>query len=351
MANGLIEVIAPLSAGSNLPLAQLYDAALLDLDGVLYVGPAAVDGAREAVCGVRALGMKVAFVTNNASRPPEVVAAHLTELGIDAREDEVVTSAQAAAALVAELVPRGSPVLVVGGAGLEAALREFGLKPVWSAEDSPAAVVQGFAPEVGWRALTEGVYAVRAGVPWVASNLDLTVPSPRGPAPGNGTLVGVVARATGQRPLAAGKPELPLHREACRRIGASRPVVVGDRLDTDIEGANRADVPSLLVMTGITTPLDVVMAEPAHRPTWVAENLVDGLLHGHPTVDRAPGASSWRCGGWECGLNDGVIHLMGSGARIDALRALSVAAWATGAPVTRHAVSVLGHGPPSTSSI
>lgn len=349
-AIGSSEVITPLSAGSALPLAQLHDAALVDLDGVLYVGPVAVDGAREAVRDVRAQGMKVAFVTNNASRPPGVVAAHLTELGIDAHEDDVVTSAQAAAALVAELVPRGAPVLVVGGAGLDAALRELGLEPVWSAEDNPAAVVQGFAPEVGWRALTEGVHAVRAGVPWVASNLDLTVPTPRGPAPGNGTLVAVVARATGQRPLAAGKPELPLHREACRRIGASRPVVVGDRLDTDIEGANRADVPSLLVLTGITTPLDVVMAEPAHRPTWVAENLVDGLLQPHPTVELAPGPS-WRCGGWECGLNDGVIHLVGSGARLDALRVLSVAAWATGAPITRHALSILERRPLSRLDI
>lgn len=340
-------MIEPIARGSEEPLVECFDAALVDLDGVLYVGPSAVDAAPEAVRAVRAEGMKVAFVTNNASRTPEAVAEHLNELGIGAQPSDVVTSAQAAVSLVCELVPEGARVLVVGGEGLEAALLERGLRPVWSAEDHPAAVVQGFSPDVGWKALTEGAHAVREGLPWVASNLDLTVPTPRGPAPGNGALVGVIARATGHRPLTAGKPELPLHREAVRRTGAERPVVIGDRLDTDVEGANRAGVPSLLVLTGITSPVDVVMAEPAHRPTWVAENLVEGLLQPHPPVERGRGAT-WRCGGWECGLSDGVIHLMGSGSRVDALRALSIAAWDTGAPLTRHAVAVLDRrSPPS----
>ncbi|MFQ6172163.1 HAD-IIA family hydrolase [Oryzobacter sp. R7] len=336
-------MIEPLGQGSVDPLSKRFDAALVDLDGVLYVGRSAVEGAPEAVQAARRAGMRVAFVTNNASRTPEVVAEHLTELGIAAVAADVVTSAQAAATLVAELVPPGSRVLVVGGAGLEEALKERGLRPVWSADDEPDAVVQGFAPDVGWRQLTEGALAVRAGLPWVASNLDLTVPTPRGPAPGNGTLVGVVARATGSFPLAAGKPELPLHREAVRRTGSERPLVVGDRLDTDIEGGNRAGVPTLLVLTGITTPLDVVMAEPSHRPTWVAETLPDGLLRPHPPVVRRGG--TWSCGGWDCRLGDGVIHVAGAGPRIDALRALSVAAWSTGAPLTRHAVAVLDGRP------
>lgn len=338
-------MIEPLVGGSVVPLTELHDAALVDLDGVLYVGQLAVGGAAEAVSSGRSRGMKMAFVTNNASRTPEKVATHLTELGIMASDTDVVTSAQAATSLVGELVPPGSRVLVVGGEGLEAALTERGLRPVWSARDDPAAVVQGFSPDVGWRLLTEGAHAVRAGLPWVASNLDPTVPTPRGPAPGNGALVAVIAQATGRRPLAAGKPELPLHREAVRRTQASRPLVVGDRLDTDIEGANRAGVPSLLVLTGITTPLDLVMAEPAHRPTWVAENLLDGLLQPHPPVIRARNGS-WSCGGWECGLGDSAIHLTGSGTRVDALRTLSVAAWNSGAPLTRRALAVLDEGPP-----
>lgn len=341
-------MIEPLAGGSVVPLTERYDAALVDLDGVLYVGQLPVAGAAEALSKGRAQGMKVAFVTNNASRTPEKVAAHLTELGIVAAATDVITSAHAASSLVSELVAPGSRVLVVGGEGLEVALAERGLRPVWSAKDGPAAVVQGFSPDVGWRLLTEGAHAVRAGLPWVASNLDPTVPTPRGPAPGNGALVGVIARATGRRPLAAGKPELPLHREAVRRTSASRPVVVGDRLDTDIEGANRAGVPSLLVLTGITTPLDLVMAESAHRPTWVAENLLDGLLQPHPTVIRTK-SGSWRCGGWDCGLGDGAIHLTGSGTRLDALRTLSVAAWDTGAPLTRRALAVLDGGPSPTA--
>ena len=210
--------------------------------------------------------MRVAFVTNNAARTPEAVAAHLRDLGVAAEPDDVVTSAQAAATLVAERVPAGAPVLVVGGDGLRAALTERGLRPVASADDEPAAVVQGFAPDVGWTLLTEGVVAVRRGLPWVASNLDRTIPTARGLAPGNGALVGVIAAVTGATPVVAGKPELALHEEAVRRTGAQRPLVVGDRLDTDIEGANRAGADSLLVLTGVTSPGELVCAAGATAP-------------------------------------------------------------------------------------
>ena len=257
---------APLTGGSGEPLVTCYDAAFLDLDGVLYVGPDAVPGAPEAVAEARAAGMRVAFVTNNASRTPETVAAHLTTVGIPAEARDVVTSAQAAAAVVAAAVAAGSAVLVVGGDGLDAALVERGLRPVRTLSEAPVAVVQGLAPDVDWGLLAEGTYAVRAGLPWFASNLDATVPTAHGLARGNGALVGVITAATGRRPVATGKPETPLHQEAVRRTGARRPIVVGDRLDTDIEGANRAAVPSLLVLTGVTTARDVMLAEPRQRP-------------------------------------------------------------------------------------
>lgn len=336
--------LRPLRDGSRQPLVERYDSALFDLDGVLYVGAHAVSGAPEAVAAVRASGMTVAFVTNNASRTPHAVAAHLTTLGIGAAPDDVVTSAQAAATLVAEAVPPGAAVLVVGGEGLEVALTERGLSPVRRVSDHPAAVVQGFSPDVGWRLLAEGTYAVRAGLPWIASNLDVTVPTVQGLAPGNGALVEVIARATGRRPVVAGKPETPLHREAVRRTGARNPLVVGDRLDTDIEGANRAGVASLLVLTGVTTALDLVFAGPAHRPGYVCTDLWSGLADGHPPVRRHEGGG-WTCGGWVCTVADAGVALVGVGQPLDGLRALCVAVWEAGGAdpgVVHEAVGRLG---------
>ncbi len=319
----------PLVGGCERPLATCHDVALLDLDGVLYVGPDAVPGAPEAVRAAAAAGMRPAYVTNNAARTPATVAAHLRELGVPAAEEDVVTSAQAAATVLAARVPPGSRVLVVGGEGLVVAVRERGLEPVHEAGDGVAAVVQGFAPEVGWRLLAEGTYAVAAGLLWVATNMDATVPTPGGRAPGNGLLVGVVAGATGRSPDAvAGKPETPLHDESVRRTGARTPLVVGDRLDTDIEGANRAGVPSLLVLTGVSGPADLVRARPELRPTYLARDLRDGLLAAHPGVQRV--GDGWRCGGWTVTARDAAVSVEGSGDPVDGLRALCLAWWRGG---------------------
>lgn len=317
-----------LAEGTPEPLAMRYDTALVDLDGVVYIGPDVVPGAAESLARAGEAGMRVAFVTNNAARTPEAVAAHLRDLGVAAESDDVVTSAQAAATLVAQRVPAGAPVLVVGGEGLHVALTERGLRPVTSADDDPAAVVSGFAPEVGWTLLSEGTIAVRRGLPWVASNLDRTIPTARGLAPGNGALVGVIAAVTGTTPVVAGKPELPLHQEAMRRTGAQHPLVVGDRLDTDIEGANRAGVDSLLVLTGVTSPGEVVCAAAPLRPSYVAEDLESGLLAPHAPVQERDGA--WTCGGWTAQRAGETWSVEGAGARIDALRALCAGAWSQG---------------------
>jgi glycerol-1-phosphatase len=319
-------VSEPLVQGSAAPLATRHDVALLDLDGVLYVGPDAVPGVADSLARAGELGLRCAFVTNNASRTPKRVAEHLGELGIPAGASDVVTSAQAAARLVADRVRSGARVLVVGGEGLVAALREHGLDPVTAFGDDVEAVVQGFSPDLGWRLLAEGSYAVAAGRPWVVSNLDATVPTPRGMAPGNGQLVGVVQATTGRSPDAvAGKPELPLHEEAVRRSGARRPLVVGDRLDTDIEGAVRAGTPSLLVLTGVTQPHDLLLAAPQRRPTYLANGLRDGLLEPHPAVTRD--GDAWACGTARVTRRDGALRCEGD-ERLDALRALAVLWWA-----------------------
>ncbi len=205
----------------------------------------------------KAAGLHLAYVTNNASRTPAAVAELLRSMDVPARAADVVTSPQAAARLLAGKLPPGAPVLVIGSLALRMAVRERGLRPVSSASDGPLAVVQGYAPGIDYQALAEGGLAVRAGALFVATNADSTLPGPRGIQPGNGSLLRVIAHATGVEPVIAGKPELPLHRESIIRTGARHPLVVGDRLDTDIEAAGRAATDSLLVFTGVSRPAEL----------------------------------------------------------------------------------------------
>jgi HAD superfamily hydrolase (TIGR01450 family) len=312
--------------GSTDPLDTAYDVALLDLDGVVYLGGTAIPGAAQALRKAESAGMRLAYVTNNAFRTPAAVAALLTSFGAPATAPDVVTSAQAAARLLAERLPAGAPVLVIGGTGLRMAVRERGLRPVSTVADRPQAVVQGYSPDVGYSVLAEGGLAVAAGALFVATNGDLTLPSRRGRQPGNGSLVQVIATATGVQPLVAGKPEPPLHRESVLRTGAKHPLVVGDRLDTDIEGARRVSADSMLVLTGVTDPADAVLASPSQRPTYLAEDLA-GLLEPHPDVTSLDGAFS--CEGWTARWAQEHLELTGDGERIDGLRALCAAAWAT----------------------
>ncbi|MEV7615700.1 HAD hydrolase-like protein [Streptomyces sp. NPDC089799] len=312
-------------AGSGQRLHQAYDTALLDLDGVVYAGGEAIAYAVASLGTARAEGMHLAYVTNNALRTPEAVAGHLTELGIPTEAAEVITSAQAVARLIAEQVPAGSRVLVIGGEGLRVALRERGLVPVESADEDPAAVVQGYGgPDLAWGRFAEASYAIARGVPWFASNTDLTIPGARGIAPGNGAAVEVVRIATGAEPQVAGKPLTPMHRETVLRTGAERPLVVGDRLDTDIEGAFNGGVDSLLVLTGVTDAAQLLRAEPRHRPTYVDRDL-RGMLTGQPEVSGE--GAGFRCGGWTAVAADGVLGLRGEGDPMDGLRALCAAAW------------------------
>ena len=182
---------------STEPLSTVYDVALLDLDGVVYLGGTAIPSAAAALKKAVAAGQRLAFVTNNAYRTPAAIAAQLTGLGVPASPEDVVTSAQAAARLLAERLAPGTPVLVIGGAGLRIAVRERGLRPVTVAAARPAAVVQGYSPDIGYAHLAEGALAIEAGALFVASNADRTLPTPRGRQPGNGALIQVIATATG----------------------------------------------------------------------------------------------------------------------------------------------------------
>jgi len=322
--------------GSELPLSEAYDVALLDLDGVVYVGRRGIPGAAEALEKARAAGQRRAFVTNNASRTPAAVSALLNDVGVPASPEDVVTSAQAAARLLSERLPAGSPVLVVGGMGLRHALYQRGLRPVSTAAERPAAVVQGYDLRLAYGLIAEGAKAVSNGALFVGSNGDLTIPGGDGPPqPGNGALMQVIRTATGVDPIVTGKPERPLHHESILRTGAERPLVVGDRLDTDIEGAYNGEADSLLVFTGVTDHLAALTARLEHRPTYFAADL-SGLLVPHPEV--AQDAAGYRCGGWTARWDDDRIALSGEGDPYDGLRALAAAAWREETPAAPDAV-------------
>ena len=280
---------------SEEPLAGAYDLAMLDLDGVVYIGGEAVPGAAGHLADARKAGMRLAFVTNNASRPADDVASHLRDLGVEAETDDVVTSAQAAARILRDRFGEGAAVALLGGRGLETALRAETLVPVAVGDDA-VALVSGYGPDVLWRDVMRAAVLVRDGLPWVASNTDLTIPTTYGTAPGHGVLVGLLSEFSDVQPVVAGKPERPLLDETIRRVGGNRPLMVGDRLDTDIDGAINADCESLLVMTGVTDLTQLVAVPAGRRPTYVAPDL-GGLLeaHGSPTVtDGVAEQGGWR---------------------------------------------------------
>jgi HAD superfamily hydrolase (TIGR01457 family) len=251
-----------------------HDVLLCDLDGVVYAGEHAIEGAVETLRELDALGVPVAYVTNNASRSPESVAEHLNSFGLSVDGEQVFGSATAGVALLDdELGGRTARVLVVGSDYLRGLVAGAGHEVVESAAEHPEAVIQGFDPMVGWKDLAQAAFAVRSGARWVATNTDLTIPRAEGIAPGNGALVEAVSRATGSVPVAAGKPEPVLFRMAAERLGGRRPLVVGDRLDTDVLGGNRAGFDTVLVLTGVDDRRTTRAASPDQQPTWILEDL------------------------------------------------------------------------------
>ncbi|MDQ6935964.1 MAG: HAD-IIA family hydrolase [Actinomycetota bacterium] len=319
---------------SDTPLAKAYDLAVLDLDGVVYVGARAVPGAAQALADARSAGMQTAFVTNNAARTPQQVAEHLSELGIEVAVVDIVTSAQAAAGLLSRQLPEGSGVFVIGGEGLSAALAERGLRPLVEADEEPRAVVQGYGPDMPWRQVVAGAMLVKAGLPWVATNTDMTLPTVSGIGPGNGTLVRLVAEFAGREPVVAGKPERPLLKETLERTGGFRPLMVGDRLDSDIAGAHSMDWDSLLVLTGVTGLAELVAAPAGERPSYIGTDL-HALGQAHPVPNTHGGHA--ELGNWSARVDDGRLVVTGSGSDQDWWRVVAATSWThldhTGSPV------------------
>ncbi|MGH3758659.1 HAD-IIA family hydrolase [Actinophytocola sp.] len=290
-------------------LLDHYDALLFDLDGTVYRGDAAIDGAAEAVDATHRRGVGVRFVTNNASRGPDEVAGHLSGIGIPATPDEVSTSAQAAAKLLAGKT--SGTVLVVGSPALEREVALAGLTPTRTADDV-AAVVQGLSKELTWGDLAEATVALNAGALWVACNIDPTLPTERGMLPGNGSFVAALRTATGREPIVAGKPATPLMDEAVRAANADHALAIGDRLDTDIAGAAAVGLDSLLVLSGVTTPAELLASD--LKPTYLAADV-------HAVTEEPGRLAIGEKPGWK--IDDGVVG--GDGDPLDLLRALCAA--------------------------
>jgi glycerol 3-phosphatase-2 len=305
-------------------LAQEHDCLLLDLDGTVFRGQEPTTGAVDTLAAVTS---RTLYVTNNASRSSDEVAQHLRAMGFAAVADDVVTSAQSAAHLLADRLPAGAAVLIVGTESLAAEIESVGLKPVRQWSDDPVAVVQGHSPETAWPDLAEAALAIRGNAFWVAANVDRTLPSERGLLPGNGSMVAALQAATDREPTVAGKPQPTLLTDALSRGDFRNPLVVGDRLDTDIAGANAAGLPGLLVLSGVSTASEAVRAVVGERPNYIAADLrslydrADGLRVGpHP---------AWRV---EIGEAAVTVHNTGSEPRdsLTVVRATANAVWNSG---------------------
>ena len=250
-------------------LADAYDAFLFDLDGVLYRGSEVVPGAPEAVARLRATGKGVAFVTNNSGRTPDAVAAHLTGLGIPAAADEVETSALVTAEMLAA---RGvTEAFVIGEEGILRALRDVGIAIAETDAERTEIVVVGWDRQANYDKLRRASLLVQRGAALVATNADASYPAGDGNWPGAGALLAAIETTTGTRAEVFGKPEAPIMRAALDRAGGGRPLVIGDRLETDVAAAVGLGWDSLLVLTGISQAGDVAASPSA--PTFVGEDL------------------------------------------------------------------------------
>ncbi len=306
-----------------------------DLDGVVYRGQQQIPGAVEHL-NRAAETSQVAYLTNNASRTAAQVATQLSGFGLEVTEKDVVTSPQAAMLLLCERVKPGSLILVVGGEGVTDELHKAGYRVTRSAADNPDAVVQGFAPHVGWEHLAEAAFALAERpdgtvIPWIATNTDWTIPVARGVAPGNGSLVSAVHNAVQRLPDFAGKPEPAMYETALKRFGASahEALMIGDRLDTDTKGAKRAGVRALHVLTGVDRPKQLLAAAADMRPDFIVADL--GGLHEPYPETRVARDGACKVGSAKVRMDGPVVKILREGdSELNLLRAACQAIYRSG---------------------
>ena len=326
-----LDQVVALEAAVVANLIAGYDTLLADLDGVIYEGTQAISGAVEAIHLVQAEGIAVGYVTNNSSRRPETIAEQLAGFGIVCAAEDIISSGQTGVELLATMIDSGSKVLVVGGEGLRKRVVDAGFELVDSSDDDPAAVIQGFAPDVAWKHLAEAAYSIQKGAKWVATNQDWTLPQERGLAPGNGTLVSAVHTAVGILPIVAGKPEPAIFKTATDHFASKKAIFVGDRIDTDIVGSNRAGIDSALVLTGVSTRKELLGIGVEGRPTFVLSNLMElNSVYEHPKRTKR----GFSCGGVTVELLAGKVRVIdGDPGSLAALKAACAVIWDSPTPI------------------
>lgn len=250
------------------PSIERYAGIVFDLDGVVYLADEVIPGAPETVAAVRAAGCGVAFVTNNAARAPEEIAAKLEGMGIPSEPGDIVTSSQAAA----RLLEPGTRCLVVGAKGLRTVLARRGCEETTEPDEAEAVVV-GFTRDLVWDDLRRATLALRRGARFVATNGDVAFPSPEGLVPGNGAAVAALSAASERTPEIAGKPHAALFEAVAERLPDGPLLMVGDRSDTDIAGAAALGWDTVLVLTGVTRLEDTAGLDPA--PTYVLDSIAE----------------------------------------------------------------------------
>jgi glycerol-1-phosphatase len=297
-------------SGGPGPLAGRYRSVALDLDGTVYLEDEVVPAAPGTLRAVRELGVKLAFVTNNAMRPPAAVVEKLSGLGIKATVEEVLTSSQATVTLLGGEALRGKGVLVVGGAGLREAMAGAGARLLEPTSWRDAEIVTaGLDPELTYEKARAAVLAIAAGARFVGSNPDPSLPTPEGPWPGAGAVLAFLSTASGRRPEIAGKPERAMFEAIAAALGPGPRLMVGDRVDTDLAGARALGWDTALVLTGVTQPRDLLDA--AIVPDHVLGD-VGGLMD-------PPGPEVWADG-----EDDGRLRVLAErdGAKVGSLAAV-----------------------------
>jgi len=256
------------------PLVERYDQLIVDLDGCVWIGNEPVDGSVEAVEQLRGAGKRVAFATNNSRRTAEEYVRKLWGMGIQASVADVVTVGGAMQHLLAE-TRRGMTAFVIGTQAMVGHVADAGLKVMNNtdlASRTDLVIVSG-TDQVNYDDVRTASLALRRGADFLATSRDPTYPMPDGLWPGTGALLAAVETASGRKAATVGKPKPQLFFTALERLGEGRTLVVGDRLDSDIEAAKRAELDGALVLTGEATAADAEASKDP-RPVAVADSLL-----------------------------------------------------------------------------
>jgi glycerol-1-phosphatase len=259
------------------PSIARYDQVLLDLDGCVWIGDDALEGAPEAVAALRDAGKAVAFLTNDVRHAPEEFVRKLWRLGFQAALSEVVTVGSAIQYLLSER--DGGAAYVVGSQALVDHVADAGLRIVNRTEFAGRAdvVVVGAHERLSYEEIRIAAQAVRRGAELIGATRDATFPMPDGPWPATGAVLAAIETAAGREAdRIAGKPEPTMYAAARDRLGDGRCLAVGDRLEIDVLGAQRAGLDAALVLTGGVTHAEARAADPP--PTLVAESLSSLVL-------------------------------------------------------------------------